>query len=418
MKTPPAVFLIYATTIAACDTSGTPASDWQGSMADSAGVTWVENTGSGQEDEPQTPETDLVIGVADGDEDYTFGRIADVAMGRRGQIFVADELAHEVRVYDSLGAFVRRVGRSGDGPGEFGRVLTAVLITPADTLYVPDYWNKRINVYAPSGAFVRTIHLSADLESWAVSWALDEQRGPLFRGMTIGFDDARRYQTWEGIMQVQSDTLLDTLLVLDYARPDIGTAAQLRIHMITNSVFWDRLDDGRIAWSSLDQDRLFIHSADGALERVVTHYGWEVNPATSSDEAALATLYRGRYDLADDAPIPSHVVMPETMPAIISVRAAPGGGFWVQRMGDAASIDPEVLGQPVRSDWLGGTTWDVFDSEGRFQRQVRVPDRFRVTRITETSAIGVLKDDLDVERVVRLRLEVPRERGGIPLTTG
>jgi hypothetical protein len=57
-----------------------------------------------------------------------------------------------------------------------------------------------------------------------------------------------------------------------------------------------------------------------------------------------------------------------------------------------------------RSDGLGGPQWDVFDAEGRFLGSLRLPERFRITRITDDWVVGVQQNELDVERVTRLRL--------------
>ena len=373
-------------------------------VRDSAGITLVDNHGDGlwRDSERPSVEVDLVIGEAEGDDNYTFGRIADVAVDSHGQFFVLDELAQEVKVYDASGTFVRKVGRAGEGPGELGPHLIAVLVSTADTLLVPDESHKRVNVYGPLGTFTRTIRLPA--EHYALRWVI-AGGGLLFQGMTASIDAAQRWQTWDGLLVLPDEgTSLDTLMGFDYEPADVGTVAEMRLPLIRNSVFWDRLDDGRIAWSSLDQERVFVHARDGTLDRVVTHGEWRLRPASAADRATLADLYRQKRQRPPDAPLPPSIVLPDTLPAITGLRAGPDGTFWVQRMGEVEFVDPEALAVGVRSDWLGGTYWDVFDATGRLLGGLQFPDRFRVTRITEGSVVGVQKDALDVERVVRLRL--------------
>lgn len=108
-----------------------------------------------------------------------------------------------------------------------------------------------------------------------------------------------------------------------------------------------------------------------------------------------------------DAPLPDNIHPPDMLPTITAVRGAPDGTFWVQRMGDITAIDPQAFAVSGYTDRIGGPRWDVFDSEGRYLGGVRVPDRFRVTRIADTAIVGVQKDDLDIERVVRLRINRP-----------
>ena len=49
--------------------------------------------------------------------------------------------------------------------------------------------------------------------------------------------------------------------------------------------------------------------------------------------------------------------------------------------------------------------WDVFDSEGRFLGVVRMPDRFQPVRFLGTDIYGIQRDELDVQYVVKLKLE-------------
>ena len=48
--------------------------------------------------------------------------------------------------------------------------------------------------------------------------------------------------------------------------------------------------------------------------------------------------------------------------------------------------------------------WEVYDADGRWYATVEVPHRFRVTRVRDLTVVGVQRDDLDVERVVVLRV--------------
>jgi hypothetical protein len=58
-----------------------------------------------------------VIGVADGDPHYEFGRIRGLAL-RGDRVYVADAANHEIRIFDGSGRFVHSMGRPGNGPGE------------------------------------------------------------------------------------------------------------------------------------------------------------------------------------------------------------------------------------------------------------------------------------------------------------
>jgi hypothetical protein len=72
---------------------------------------------------------ELSIGVADGAEEYIFGGIADVALGRDGSLYVFDRQVPIVRHYDASGKFLRNIGRAGSGPGEY-RSASGIATTP------------------------------------------------------------------------------------------------------------------------------------------------------------------------------------------------------------------------------------------------------------------------------------------------
>ena len=130
---------------------------------------------------------------------------------------------------------------------------------------------------------------------------------------------------------------------------------------------------------------------------------WVRHATSAAEQAALEAAYRVQAD-RPDGPLPDNVVFPDSLPAITALRAAPHGGFWVQRMGHASEIDPQALFVPANSVWLGGRTWEVYDAEGRLQSHAQMPPRFRVTRVLASSVVGVQRDELGVERVVRIRV--------------
>ena len=66
----------------------------------------------------------------------------------------------------------------------------------------------------------------------------------------------------------------------------------------------------------------------------------------------------------------------------------------------------------IRPQWreatesLGGSTWHVLDSSGRFRGAIELPSRFRIFRVTDDALYGTARDDDGVERIVKLRLHV------------
>jgi hypothetical protein len=93
-----------------------------------------------------------------------------------------------------------------------------------------------------------------------------------------------------------------------------------------------------------------------------------------------------------EAPAP----LPETMPAYRSLLADLEGNLWVQefRLSEEA---PE---------------WSVFDSEGRYLGLVEIPADGTVTEIGSDYVLGVWRDELDTERVMKYELRKGASRPG------
>lgn len=106
------------------------------------------------------------IGVEDGPEQLMFGEIASAAVNSRGQVVVVDRKTEDVRLFDAQGKFLQRLGKKGQGPGEF-RSPHTVLVMPNDEIWIVDM-QRRISVFAPSAdryKLARTIPIVTGIRS-------------------------------------------------------------------------------------------------------------------------------------------------------------------------------------------------------------------------------------------------------------
>lgn len=76
------------------------------------------------------------IGVLDGPSEYTFGELVDGEILPSGRIALLDGQALLLRIYDSLGNYLYSLGGAGEGPGEFGFPVEAMLAQSGDLLVV------------------------------------------------------------------------------------------------------------------------------------------------------------------------------------------------------------------------------------------------------------------------------------------
>lgn len=96
------------------------------------------------------------------------GRDCLVARTSRGDFVFGGLLPGGVlNVYDSAGAFIRTIGRSGAGPGEL-KSWVRLAVGPGDSLLVIDDANARIQLFANDGAFVRGLQTRGRYGSFAL----------------------------------------------------------------------------------------------------------------------------------------------------------------------------------------------------------------------------------------------------------
>ena len=107
---------------------------------------------------PAPQELTLVaeIGSDLADEDAAFYRIADLAVGAAGELYVLDSGNHQVIVFDSTGRRITTFGRRGGGPAEFVRPIR---IAVDSVVRVFDAGHYRVSVFALDGSHRETVRL-------------------------------------------------------------------------------------------------------------------------------------------------------------------------------------------------------------------------------------------------------------------
>lgn len=102
------------------------------------------------------PQPLFSVGAEDGRDWEVFGNVTSVAFDSRENLYVLDGMNARVVVFDSVGRFVRVVGRRGGGPGEIQGAL-GIMIAPNDELVVSDAARRGFSVFGPDGGFLRSI---------------------------------------------------------------------------------------------------------------------------------------------------------------------------------------------------------------------------------------------------------------------
>ena len=417
--------------LAACGDSGETLST-QAQVADSAGIAIVTNPPSDAVYATVAPEPILSIGAVEGPDEELFGRIASAARDGAGNFIVADGQSGEIRVFDAGGTYLRTLGNSGEGPGEF-RALAGAWPTAEGVIVAVDVRLDRITQFGPAGELLATATLKGPGEQplispirLAGSDALLSRVQSLNVPTTVVQGTFSLEDALEGLANplgnrpeflVRHDlagALIDTVATVPGQATQISTqdrGANMSIMMIrvpfSAAPVAAASTTGRVAVTTGRSYEFSLHSPGGTLERIVR---LAEDPPVRTDAHVEAWVRGGSAsgrEPPDDAQVEATIrryeemPMPERLPAWNSLLIADGGEIWARRFA-------------IR----GGETVprDVFGADGNYLGQVEVPANLRIQHIAEGRLTVVSTDDLGVERVEVYELQpmTSARSGGMP----
>jgi hypothetical protein len=398
---------LLAATIAltACDRSN---GEWSGTVVDSAGIAVVQNPASARwtlRPEPRLVE-ELRIGALDGAPELQFGQIAAIDIDADGTMYVLDAQAAQVRIFDAHGRFVRAVGRPGAGPGEVSPSAAAVLAGADGTVYIADVMRQRIAAFGADGSEIGSTAVPMQ-QGIPVRWDITEDRRFAVQFRSMPFPGMTNVVLRDRIVaRDPGSERADTLLEMESGRTFDVSGGMPRMRLFEAEPVWALLPDGRLARGTNDAFRIELIGRDGRVERVLTR-PFERRPLGDGDRDAFRRLLREA--ISQQAPpaaveqILQNLEFAEHYPAFATFAAGPAGTLWVQRIRTAGDVEAE--GGRFDAQDIGSPVWDVFDEEGRLLGNVRMPDGFAPLRFVGNMIYGVLRDDLDVPHVARLRVD-------------
>jgi hypothetical protein len=340
----------------------------------------------------------LSIGVEAGDEPYMFYRVRSVLRLDDGRIFASDSGAYEIRIFDSAGAFINKVGRRGQGPGEYSEFTSMRLFgpTPSAHILVSDSMNRRLNVLDLDGGYVTQVEIgpAPNAARGSVvglfrdgSWAVTAVDGDSALRGDPGTILQARYQ-WR---RYSDEGQAMELLTYTDARPRIVN----QVGGITNFPFIPFSADGQAIPVG---DKLWVTTAADPEMWAVDFDGNEVRRVRwrLPDRPRSADVY-GRYaeeslaGIDDETDLMQYrhlyqqeLPIPEYIPSHREMIADELGNLWLER---------------YRLPWESQPRWDVVDPELGWLGVVETPLRFQVTQITAEAVIGVHRDEEGVTRV-------------------
>ncbi|MFH1145195.1 MAG: hypothetical protein V1774_11680 [Candidatus Eisenbacteria bacterium] len=333
---------------------------WAGEHVTTDGVEHVVNKDKPKL-EAQTLRLEKVWSAGGPDGEALFGLITQAIVDESGNVYLLDTQLSEVQVYSPAGEQVKTLSREGEGPGE--------VRTPTDLFFLPD---GRLGLVQAFPGKVVTVDREGNPGGTITVGGTDPTAGGfmvLLDGsaaggnlVLAGIHLATRETSQDRTSFLASFTLegvertryLERKSVLDFQNFKIVEKDQYFVYPRR----WAVGPQGEVyAAPERDAYVIQVYSPEGKLVRVIER-AFEPRPRTEKEMARVEAVAEAQ---TRQIPIEVEMNLEKTEPAITSIHARPNGELWVA---SSRSIHGQPAGIMV--------TFDVFDKQGDFSRQVAV----------------------------------------------
>ncbi len=342
--------------------------------------------------------------------------VSDLVLPGDGTVFLADEQLPSLLQLDSTGTLRRRLGRQGEGPGEFGRGVI-ILGLRGDSLWALDPSLQRITLFPRRGPGVGTIDFRRAATRAAsgravVRWGMPQ--GLLSDGTLLVFESESEPGAPEASTQLMYRTtrqleILDTLARLSDRRSGlvipVGDGELNTGQPFSDDPRGSASDDGKLLFlverPAADRPgpahfRITARRADGTLvfDREIEYQPRRITE--SEVDSAVRRITRGipgdRMPPIPEGPVRRALYRPAFWSPVNNLQVARDGTVWVALTSADGPRD--------------GTDWLVLSPRGLPQGRVVTPAGFRVMAVDRSMLYGVEGGWGEVPTVVRYR--VPR----------
>jgi hypothetical protein len=340
-------------------------------------------------------EEELKIGSLDGQDEYIFGDINDVVPGNNGTIIVSDIGANLVRVFNHEGKFIKNVGRSGKGPGEYTGI-SGLKTFHDGQIAILNTGLMRINIYNPSGEIDKTIRIENDLFSTNM-FEVDFENNMYVKTV---LKSGPEYPNWVyGWIKINArGEIVDTIEV-----PEEREQRPLSFVLYTASgpaypfIFephFDMNSNGMLVYGHNRNNRIKMISQDS--DTLIFELPAEKAPILE-EEKRQWEAWKDYYN--------TKTIIPQMKPYFKRIVSDSDGRIWVQRYSKSEKREFDIgphYGPEIY--WWEQPTFDVFTPDGSYWETVQLPLRANFSDAKGDDIYAIYKGEFDEEYAVRYRI--------------
>ncbi len=295
-----------------------------------------------------------------------FAGASDVALDGKGDLYVCDGRANNIKKFSAQGKYLKTIGKQGQGPGDFNNPIEMEI--SGARLYVRELYNQRISVLDSEGNFIRSVPFP--IEIGTIWWRIAAIPGGRFilERERANYDDPNAPQECfielysldlEPVKIIYQRKVRRNKYITEPQRTNVPIPFSPRVH-------WDVTPDGEIVIGFSEKYEVEIYDpVKGKLSAFSRPYKPVEVTAEAKDlffrnMTAVSGMMGGPTTTQRGAPdfIVKNTEFPKYYPPYNDLKVDSEGNIWVR---------PYVANAADASRFF-----DVFDRDGEFINRVRI----------------------------------------------
>lgn len=318
--------------------------EWKGTIETKGDVIIVRNPKEPMYSAPVLELTeDLLIEGSEEVEERMFQSINMLDVDEEGRLYILDEQAGNIKVFDRDGGFTKTIGRKGQGPGEFGLPISLTL-APDRQIIVNDMGQRKLLFFDRDGNYLEQISIADKFLFFGPRVTAD---GNMIAMHTVPSDKPETF-----LKKFTPD--LEPILSFTSAHVERPPVADIFVALHMTRLLWNVIPNDIVIWADLKNPdyELYEHYRDGTLIRIISK---EFDPIviTADDREKLMDRAFGDNPTRDQW----DVRFPESYPPFSGFSFDDSGRLFVKRY--------------EKETHPSGILFDIFDSERKYLAQMR-----------------------------------------------
>ena len=323
---------------------------------------------------PEMTLTDEAMGGKD-----FFGSLTAVVLDDKGNLYVCDYQANNLKKFDPAGKYLGNIGKAGQGPGDFNGPVS--LEFSKVRLYVREAMNMRVSILNPDGSFIKSVPIDFQKESWQVMRALPDGRFIVQKEIahleTLAANlDAAQDSPQDFYLELYSSDLkfIKSIYHRQVRRNKYVTKPHYTSVAIPYApyVYWDIAPDGKIVLGYSEKYEVEVYNPDKGKMSSFSHAYTPVEVSAPDKDSffrgitVTTTTDRGERSVKRGAPdyMVKNTEFPKIFPPFHDVKVDSQGNIWVTPWTSQVQ--------------KAGAVFDAFGSDGKFLNRVQIENNERI----------------------------------------